>query len=73
MYLQLKTYIEDKYSIISSIEEIKQNNYSLNIPLYVRNGIVIEEKYILSECIDNWEASRLRLVDCIQVLTDMIK
>ena len=68
----LKYVSEEKYSMVASLDEIKNNNYSLNIPLYVREGLVIEDPITLSECVDDWEVRRLEVADSLKVLSNMI-
>lgn len=63
---------EDKYSVVAPLQEVKDNNYSLNIPLYVRDGLVIEDTQTLRECVDDWEVRRLEVADSLTALSDMI-
>ena len=45
---------EENYARVVSIDEIAHHNYSLNIPLYVRDSIIEDQTIPLEECVDSW-------------------
>ena len=45
---------EENYARVVSIDEIADHNYSLNIPLYVRDSIIEDQTIPLEECVDSW-------------------
>lgn len=50
---------EDDYAKVVTIDEIAEKDFSLNIALYVRNGIAVEPVLSIEECIDDWMSQRV--------------
>ena len=45
---------EENYARVVSFEEIAAMDFSLNIALYVRDGVVVDPVLSVEECIDDW-------------------
>ena len=64
--------VEEDYSVVATIEEMKNNRYSLNLPLYVRRGMDIDPVLTVNECVDDWEAASVNVEESINALLGMI-
>ena len=64
--------IEEDYSTVGTIEEIKNNQYSLNLPLYVRREMDMDPILTVNECVDDWESASINAGKSIDALLSMI-
>lgn len=64
--------VEEDYSVVATIEEMKNNRYSLNLPLYVRRGMDIDPILTVNECVDDWETASVNVEESIDALLDII-
>ena len=64
---------EDGYLKVVSIEDVEKQNYSLSIPLYVRNAGPIEPVKSLDECVDDWLSQSVNVQSALQALTDLLE
>lgn len=63
---------EENYSRLVSNEEIKENDYSLNIALYVRDGVIVDPVATVQECVDDWLVERIVLQESLDTLVNML-
>ena len=63
---------ETDYARVVSIDDVEKNDFSLNIPLYVRSDTVETPVYSVQECIDDWLVQKMELRDAIQSLLDLL-
>lgn len=64
---------EENYAKVVSIQEIADQDYSLNIPLYVRGAIIDPTPTAtVEECIDDWMAQSITLREETQKLLDLL-
>ncbi len=55
-----KNYVdEENYARIASIDEIAERDFSLNIALYVRDGIEVDPVVSVEEAVDDWMSQRI--------------
>lgn len=45
---------EENYAKVATLDEIEERDFSLNIPLYVRDGLIVEPVLSVEECVDDW-------------------
>ncbi|MBR0192221.1 MAG: SAM-dependent DNA methyltransferase [Thermoguttaceae bacterium] len=64
---------EEGYSKVVSIKDVENQNFSLSIPLYVRNTGPTDQGKSLEECIDGWLSQSANLRSAIQTLTDLLE
>lgn len=64
---------EEKFSTVADLNEIKENNFSLNIPLYVRNEMATRTNLSVSECVDNWIYNEFNVSCSTSTLIDMLE
>lgn len=50
---------EENYARIASIDEIAERDFSLNIALYVRDGIEVDPVVSVEEAVDDWMSQRI--------------
>lgn len=50
---------EESYAKIASIDEIAERDFSLNIALYVRDGIEVDPVVSVEEAVDDWMSQRV--------------
>ena len=64
---------EENYAKVASIQEIADQDYSLNIPLYVRGTIIDPTPAAtVEECVDDWMAQSITLREETQKLLDLL-
>ena len=64
---------EENYAKVASIQEIADQDYSLNIPLYVRGTIIdTTPAATVEECVDDWLAQSITLREETQKLLDLL-
>lgn len=64
---------EENYAKVATIEEIAAQDYSLNIPLYVRGSIVDPNPVAsVEECVDDWMAQSITAQESTQALIDLL-
>ncbi len=63
---------EENYSRLVSNEEIRGNDYSLNIALYVRDGVIVDPAATVQECVDDWLVERIALQESLDTLVNML-
>lgn len=64
---------EENYARVASIQEIAEQNYSLNIPLYVRGTIIdTMPAATAEECVDDWLTQSITLREETQKLLDLL-
>ena len=63
---------EENYSRLVSNEEIRGNDYSLNIALYVRDGVIVDPVATVQECVDDWLVEKIALQESLDTLVNML-
>lgn len=63
---------EEDFSIVVDNEEIKCNNYSLNLPLYVRTGLISKSDKSVYETVEDWACSSINVAESTDKLLNMI-
>ena len=64
---------EENYAKVATIDEIAAQDYSLNIPLYVRGSIVDPNPVAsVEECVDDWMAQSITAQESTQALIDLL-
>jgi len=64
---------EENYAKVATIEEIAAQDYSLNIPLYVRGSIVDPNPVAsVEECVDDWMSQSITTQESTQALIDLL-
>lgn len=64
---------EENYAKVATIDEIAAQDYSLNIPLYVRGSIVDPNPVAsVEECVDDWMAQSIAAQESTQALIDLL-
>ena len=64
---------EENYAKVATIDEIATQDYSLNIPLYVRGSIVDPNPVAsVEECVDDWMAQSITAQESTQALIDLL-
>ena len=63
---------EENYAKVVSEADTEAFDYSLNIPLYVRDGVCAEPALSVEECVDDWIAQSMNSMDSIEQLKKMI-
>lgn len=64
---------EGNYAKVATIDEIAAQDYSLNIPLYVRGSIVDPNPVAsVEECVDDWMAQSITAQESTQALIDLL-
>ena len=63
------------FAQVATTKDISENNYSLNIPLYVKPPVdaVEVDTLTIQEHYENWRSSSKRAHKCYQLLTEMIE
>ena len=59
---------EEDYAKVVSIDKIAEKNYSLNISLYVRSGIIVDPVISAEQSADDWYARSLSVDESIDAL-----
>ena len=63
---------ETGYAKVASFNEIAEKDFSLNIPLYVRDETTIEPPLSIEECVDDWLVSSIATNEAINALVEML-
>ena len=64
---------EENYAKVATIDEIAAQDYSLNIPLYVRGSIVDPNPVAsVEECVDDWMSQSITAQESTQALIDLL-
>lgn len=63
---------EENYARVVAEEEIAEHDYSLNIALYVRDGVITEPVLSIQECVDDWMMQRLSVEENMQALLKLL-
>ena len=63
---------EENYAKVVSEADTEAFDYSLNIPLYVRDGVCAEPALSVEECVDDWIAQSMNSMDSIEQSKKMI-
>ena len=64
---------EENYAKVATIDEIAAQDYSLNIPLYVRGSIVNPNPVAsVEECVDDWMAQSITAQESTQALIELL-
>lgn len=64
---------EENYAKVATIDEIAAQDYSLNIPLYVRGSIVDPNPVAsVEECVDDWMAQSITAQESTQALIELL-
>ena len=45
---------EENYAKVATIHDIEAQDFSLNIPLYVRGEVIVDPVLSVQECVDDW-------------------
>lgn len=64
---------ENKYAKVVSIDEIAQNDYSLNIALYARDDIIVDPVYTIEKSVDDWLIQQVVSNEHTQALMKLLK
>lgn len=64
---------EENYAKVATIADIAELDYSLNIALYVRDGVVVEPVLSVEECIDDWISQSVTSREQTDALIAMLK
>jgi len=78
LYTLFKDYKnKPKYSYVASLDEVKEKEYNLNVPLYVEKYEVGELKESVSELLKKWKDETNKLAksfdDCVKMTLGVIK
>ena len=64
---------EENYAKVATIDEIAAQDYSLNIPLYVRGSIVNPNPVAsVEECVDDWMAQSITAQESMKALIELL-
>lgn len=64
---------EENYANVATIDEIAAQDYSLNIPLYVRGSIVNPNPVAsVEECVDDWMAQSITAQESTKALIELL-
>lgn len=64
---------EENYAKVATIDEIAAQDYSLNIPLYVRGSIVNPNPVAsVEECVDDWMAQSITAQESTKALIELL-
>lgn len=64
---------EENYAKVATIDEIAAQDYSLNIPLYVRGSIVDPNPVAsVEECVDDWMTQSITAQESTQALIELL-
>ncbi len=64
---------EENYAKIATIDEIKAHDYSLNIALYVRDGIIVDPVVSVEEAVDDWLSQSVTAAEQTKALIDLLE
>lgn len=63
---------EPGYAKVATIDEIAEKDFSLNIPLYVRDETTIEPPPSIEECVDDWLVQSIAINEATDKLIEML-
>lgn len=63
---------EEHYARVATIEEIEAHDFSLNIALYVRDGVIVDHVLSIAECVDDWMSQSVTAAEATQALMVLI-
>jgi len=63
---------EEHYARVATIEEIETHDFSLNIALYVRDGVIVDPVLSIAECVDDWMSQSVTAAEATQALMALI-
>lgn len=65
---------DEHFAKVVTIEDVKKNNFSLSIPLYVKQEeiITVPDNKSLKECFTDWKESSAKMNDCLKELQTLI-
>ena len=69
------TYKDDEhFAKVVTIEDVKKNNFSLSIPLYVKPEEIttVSDDKTLKECFTDWKEASVKMNDCLKELQTLI-
>ena len=64
---------EEGYAKVVTIDDVAEKDFSLNIALYVRDGITVEPVLSVEECIDDWMSQSITAREHTDALIAMLK
>ena len=64
---------EENYAKVATIADIAERDYSLNIALYVRDGIVVDPVLSVEECVDDWISQSVTAREQTDALISLLK
>lgn len=63
---------EADYAKLASVDDVEKNDFSLNIPLYVRSDVIETPVYSVQECVDDWLVQKMEIQAAMQALLDLL-
>lgn len=65
---------DEHFAKVVTIEDVKKNNFSLSIPLYVKPEEIntVPDDKTLNECFTDWKESSAKMNDCLKELQTLI-
>lgn len=63
---------EENYAKIATVDEIAERDFSLNIALYVRDGIEVDPVVSIDEAVDDWLSQRITAKEQTDALIAML-
>ena len=68
-----KNYVdEENYARVVNYDEIEATDFSLNIALYVRDGVIVDPVLSVEECVDDWISQSETLREHTDALISML-
>jgi type I restriction enzyme M protein len=64
---------EENYAKVATIREIEAQDFSLNIPLYVRGEVLSEPVLSVQECVDDWLAQSIAVKESTTALIALLE
>lgn len=64
---------EENYAKVATIREIEAQDFSLNIPLYVRGEVLSEPVLSVQECVDDWLAQSIAVKESTAALIALLE
>ena len=65
---------DEHFAKVVTIEDVKKNNFSLSIPLYVKPEEIttVPDDKTLNECFTDWKEASVKMNDCLKELQTLI-
>ena len=63
---------EENYARVATIKEIESQDFSLNIPLYVRGEVITEPVLSVRECVDDWLTQSMAVQESTDALIALL-